>query len=38
MVFPEYSATDAREILTTGTMQAEAFWKNYAVAQEWQKR
>ncbi|XP_012523813.2 gem-associated protein 8 [Monomorium pharaonis] len=36
-VFPEY-VVDAREILTTGTMQAEAFWKNYAVAQEWQKR
>ena len=35
--FPEY-VTDARETLTTGTMQADAFWKNYAVAQEWQKR
>jgi len=37
MVFPEY-VTDARETLATGTMQADAFWKNYAVAQEWQKR
>ncbi|TGZ56592.1 uncharacterized protein [Temnothorax longispinosus] len=36
-VFPEY-VTDARETLATGTMQADAFWKNYAVAQEWQKR
>ena len=35
--FPEY-VTDARETLATGTMQADAFWKNYAVAQEWQKR
>ncbi|XP_011704195.1 PREDICTED: uncharacterized protein F10E9.5-like [Wasmannia auropunctata] len=37
MAFPEY-VTDARETLATGTMQADAFWKNYAVAQEWQKR
>lgn len=37
MVFPEY-VTDARETLATGTMEADAFWKNYAVAQEWQKR
>ncbi|XP_018356612.1 PREDICTED: uncharacterized protein LOC108756926 [Trachymyrmex septentrionalis] len=35
--FPEY-VTDAQETLATGTMQADAFWKNYAVAQEWQKR
>lgn len=34
---PEY-VTDARETLATGTMEADAFWKNYAVAQEWQKR
>ncbi|EGI70625.1 PREDICTED: uncharacterized protein LOC105146670 [Acromyrmex echinatior] len=37
MAFPEY-VTDARQTLATGTMQADAFWKNYAVAQEWQKR
>ncbi|XP_011878487.1 PREDICTED: uncharacterized protein F10E9.5-like [Vollenhovia emeryi] len=38
MVFPECNVTDARGTLMTGTMQADAFWKNYAVAQEWQKR
>jgi len=39
MTFPEY-VTDTRETLATDTrtMQADAFWKNYAVAQEWQKR
>ncbi|KYN15546.1 PREDICTED: uncharacterized protein LOC108764909 [Trachymyrmex cornetzi] len=35
--FSEY-VTDVRETLATGTMQADAFWKNYAVTQEWQKR
>lgn len=30
---------DVRESLgRTDTMQADAFWKNYTVAQEWQKR
>jgi len=38
LVLPECNVTDARETLATGTMQADAFWKNYAVAQEWQKR
>lgn len=39
MVFPEH-VTDTHETLATDTrtMQADAFWKNYAVAQEWQKR
>lgn len=37
-LLPECNVTDARETLATGTMQADAFWKNYAVAQEWQKR
>ncbi|GAB1863243.1 Gem-associated protein 8 [Camponotus japonicus] len=37
-VFPGYINTfDARRI-GTSTMQADAFWKNYASAQEWQKR
>lgn len=37
-VFPEYINTfDARRI-ETSMMQADAFWKNYASAQEWQKR
>ncbi|XP_011637506.1 uncharacterized protein F10E9.5-like [Pogonomyrmex barbatus] len=37
-VFPKYDTRDTRETLTTDTMQADAFWKNYTVAQEWQKR
>lgn len=30
--------SDTREAGTTDTMQADAFWKNYATAQEWQNR
>ncbi|XP_029159431.1 uncharacterized protein LOC114931516 isoform X2 [Nylanderia fulva] len=38
-VFPERINTfDRPEILGTSTMEADAFWKNYAIAQEWQKR
>ncbi|KAL0102001.1 hypothetical protein PUN28_018514 [Cardiocondyla obscurior] len=37
-IFPECSVIDACETLAMGTMQADAFWKNYEVAQEWQKR
>ncbi|KAL6438385.1 hypothetical protein ACFW04_004493 [Cataglyphis niger] len=38
-VLPEYiNAFGARETLETSTMQADTFWKNYAIAQEWQKR
>lgn len=34
----EHINFDARKILGTSTMQADGFWKNYAIAQEWQKR
>lgn len=38
-VFSEYiNLFDTRKILGTSMMQADAFWKNYAIAQEWQKR
>ncbi|XP_012222282.1 uncharacterized protein F10E9.5-like [Linepithema humile] len=38
-VFPKYiDASDARETLATGTMQADSFWANYGACEEWQKR
>ncbi|XP_070150208.1 gem-associated protein 8 [Polyergus mexicanus] len=38
-LLPEYiNAFEAQETLGTSTMQADTFWKNYAIAQEWQKR
>lgn len=38
-VFSEYiNIFNARKTLTMGTMCADAFWKNYAASQEWQKK
>ncbi|KAM0735734.1 Gem-associated protein 8 [Formica fusca] len=38
-LLPEYiNPFEVQETLGTSTMQADTFWKNYAIAQEWQKR
>jgi len=37
-VFPEYNVLNPRETPAMDTMHADAFWKNYAMGQDWQKR